>query len=210
VRKTEQVTKQEHVIDFCWAPDSQRFAAVIAPTCDLDDVAQKESLVVLARQDGRIVKTLSTKVGGGLNVAWSPDGKTIAFPELTEKKIARRLALISPSGGKCRYVLDDYLGYPLDPVEWCDDSRHTGGRGKLAAHLLHRPGEKPAFVFLFPQGLIPISIRLFLQPVLRGGVASALAVPLPTHQEIMDLVAGYSVEPASEGAAAGVVIQPPG
>lgn len=123
-RKTEHVPQWEHVVDFCWAPDNKRFAAVTAPTSDPDDLAEKKSLVILDRQDGRVIQTLSTNVGGGLNMAWSPDGKTIAFPESTTKKIARRLALISPAGGKCRYLLDDYLGYPLDPIEWCADCRH--------------------------------------------------------------------------------------
>jgi dipeptidyl aminopeptidase/acylaminoacyl peptidase len=123
-KKAEQVTNRKHIIDFCWAPDCKQFAAVESPTSDLDDSIAKSALVVLDRVGGQVIRTLSTNVGSGVNIAWSPNGKTIVFPEYTEKKIARRLALISPSGGACRYVLDDYFGYPLDPIEWCSDSRY--------------------------------------------------------------------------------------
>jgi dipeptidyl aminopeptidase/acylaminoacyl peptidase len=122
-RQTVHVKTGKHVVDFSWAPDSKQFAVALAATSDPDDVFKETALVVVDRKSGE-VRTLSTNVGGGLNLAWSRDGKTIAFPEFTQKKIARRLALIPATGGKCRYLLDDYRGYPLDPIQWSADSRH--------------------------------------------------------------------------------------
>jgi dipeptidyl aminopeptidase/acylaminoacyl peptidase len=126
-RKKEQVTQQDlNVWQFNWSPDAKELAIITSETPRLDDYYMHSKLHVVRRKTGKIVRTLSERMGafGGefLIVRWSPDGKTIAFPELTPNKIASRLALIPAGGGKVRHPLDDYQGTVWE-VEWTPDSR---------------------------------------------------------------------------------------
>lgn len=124
-RQTQQTTDdRQHIVAFSWSPDSRRFAVTQAPSADLDDIGLHTTLVTVDRDSGETARVLSERVGGGINIDWSPDGQTIAFPESTPKRIARRLALVPASGGQPRYLLDDFPGYPVDTLQWSADSRH--------------------------------------------------------------------------------------
>ena len=119
----------QHVLDFTWAPDSARFAVTLSPTPFLDDVFLHARLVVLDRA-GKIERVLTNNVstseqyGFGPDLAWSPDGNTIAYNAFTPKRIARRLAVIPARGGKPSYPLRDYPGTPFEKIVWAADSRH--------------------------------------------------------------------------------------
>jgi dipeptidyl aminopeptidase/acylaminoacyl peptidase len=122
--QTRQITgRNQHVLDFAWSPDNQQFSVTSAPSSDFDDIYQHTSLVVLERDDEKISRVLNQHVGGGFNVAWSPDGRTIAFPERTPKRITSRLALVSAQGGNTRDVLAGYKGSPFERIQWSADSK---------------------------------------------------------------------------------------
>ena len=123
------VTKgDKHILDFAWAPDGERFAVTLAPTPALDDVFLHGKLVVMDRA-GKIERTLSDTVstseqfGAGPDLAWSPDGKKIAYNTFSLKRIARRLAVIPAGGGEPSYPLLHHAGTPFEKMMWGLDSR---------------------------------------------------------------------------------------
>jgi len=124
-RKVEVVPQQEfQVNDFEWSPDGNEFALRISSTPKLDDAFWHGRLVIIHRATGEIVRTLSEDVSpweGTLR--WSPDGRTIAFPQFTPKRIASWLALKPASGGPARYLLTDYHG-TLRGEQWTSDSEY--------------------------------------------------------------------------------------
>ncbi len=119
----------KHVLDFTWAPDSARFAVALSPTPSLDDVFLNAALVVLDRA-GKIERVLADNIstseqfGAGPDLAWSPNGTTIAYNAFSPKHIARRLAVIPARGGESSYPLQDYPGTPFEKIAWDSDSKH--------------------------------------------------------------------------------------
>jgi dipeptidyl aminopeptidase/acylaminoacyl peptidase len=123
------VTKGEkHILDFAWAPDGARFAVTVAPTPALDDVFLHGALVVMDRA-GKVERLLSEIVstseqfGARPDLAWSPDGKKIAYNTFSPKRIARRLAVIRADGGEPTYPLQHHAGTPFENMMWGSDSR---------------------------------------------------------------------------------------
>ena len=78
---------------------------------------------------GSIERTLSDTVstseqfGTGPDLAWSPDGKKIAYNTFSPKRIARRLAVIRAGGGEPSYPLQHHAGTPFEKMMWGSDSR---------------------------------------------------------------------------------------
>src|SRR5262249_37290794 len=66
----------------------------------------------------------SEQFGAGPDLAWSPDGPTIAYNAFSPKRIARRLAVIPAHRGKPSYPLKDHAGTPFEKIVWAADGRH--------------------------------------------------------------------------------------
>jgi dipeptidyl aminopeptidase/acylaminoacyl peptidase len=128
-RRSEQVTQQNfEVVDLDWSPDGNELALIVSSTPRPDDLHWHDSLVVIRRATGVVLRTLSRNASfPDLRVAcaprWSPDGRTIVFGELTPKRIAAWLASVPAAGGPIRYLLRDYPG-TIRRVDWELDSKH--------------------------------------------------------------------------------------
>jgi dipeptidyl aminopeptidase/acylaminoacyl peptidase len=122
------VTKpDQHVVEMAWSPDKKEIAVVAAPDDQHDAVLEKATLVIVDAKTGSVARTLSTNVGDREGLAWSPDGKTIAFIDFAPKHFAHRLALVPAVGGPCRHPLGDFRATPetgFSAIRWLNDSRH--------------------------------------------------------------------------------------
>jgi dipeptidyl aminopeptidase/acylaminoacyl peptidase len=113
----------QHVVDFAWSPDGKQFAVLAARSVPIDDVIYPTSLVIINRSDGSNVRVLAEHATGGCRIAWSPDGRTIAAPVQSPKKLSRRLALFSAEGGDPQFPFADFHATPVSRIEWSGDSR---------------------------------------------------------------------------------------
>jgi dipeptidyl aminopeptidase/acylaminoacyl peptidase len=121
-RKPQQVTKQDlEVNGMAWSPDGSELALLVSATPRADDRYWHTKLVVVRRETGEIVRTISEHAGD--EVRWSPDGLTLAFEEFTPAVIATWLAVAPAAGGTTRYLLKDYAG-TVRRYEWEPDSKH--------------------------------------------------------------------------------------
>jgi dipeptidyl aminopeptidase/acylaminoacyl peptidase len=75
--------------------------------------------------EGTLSDTVSTseQFGAGPDLAWSPDGRQIAYNTFSPKRLARRLAIIPADGGEPSYPLLDYAGTPFEKMQWGSGSR---------------------------------------------------------------------------------------
>lgn len=120
-RKPQQVTKQDlDITGLAWSPDGSELALLASATPRTDDRYWHTKLVVVRRETGEVVRTLSEHAGG--EVKWSPDGLTLAFQEYTPALIATWLAVVPAAGGPARYLLKDYPG-TVRRFEWEPDSK---------------------------------------------------------------------------------------
>ena len=121
-RKPQQVTKQDlEVNGMAWSPDGRELALLASTTPRADDRYWHTKLVVVRRETGEVVRTLSERAGD--DVKWSPDGSTLAFDEYTPTVIATWLAVVPAAGGSTRYLLKDYPG-TVRRYEWEPGSKH--------------------------------------------------------------------------------------
>ncbi len=123
-RKADRVTTQDqNVNDFSWSPDGGEIALSVSPTPKVDDVYYHSTILVVRRQTGEVVRRLNDRAADFSSTsAWSPDGKTIVFSELTPSGITGLPALVPAAGGPARTLLKDYTG-TAGRCEWAPDSK---------------------------------------------------------------------------------------
>jgi dipeptidyl aminopeptidase/acylaminoacyl peptidase len=115
---------QLQVNDFCWSPDGGRLAVRVSNTSRRDDAFWHSRLIVIERSSGRQLGILTQHVSpweGTLE--WSPDGKAIAFPEFTQRRIAAWLTIASVNGGSKRHIGTAYPG-TIRVERWTPDSKY--------------------------------------------------------------------------------------
>jgi dipeptidyl aminopeptidase/acylaminoacyl peptidase len=108
-----------HVSEFDWSPDGSQFAVQISNTPHVDDVYWHSRLVVMERSSGEIETLVEGTLG---NIAWSPDGKTIAFFHPAANLTTNIPAVISPSGGQPRLLIQNFPG-SVWMMKWMPDSQ---------------------------------------------------------------------------------------
>lgn len=124
VAELHRVTiETQHVMDYAWSPSGQEFAVLVAEPDINEAAAPRVSLRIVHRSDGSTVRVLSETATGGCDLAWSPDGETIAAPVFGGRKISRRLALFKAGGGEPTFPFEEYHATPMSNVQWTEDSQ---------------------------------------------------------------------------------------
>lgn len=106
--------------DVQWSPVGSRIAVALAPTSLVDESYTSRRVTVVDADSGQIVGRVQNpgKLG---NLAWSTDGRTVAFISASSEhdSAAGRLVVASATGGAMREILPKYQGHATD-VAWRD------------------------------------------------------------------------------------------
>jgi Tol biopolymer transport system component len=129
-----------------WAPDGTRFAYV---------TGNFPGLLVTVKPDGDDVRVLDEIRSVNNDVAWSPDGRTIAYLRESGGLLGTHIALVSSAGGYARPLTPRDRGVQDFSPAWSSDSRwvtfsRDAGLYMTRAdgtemHLVARPGGLPAW-----------------------------------------------------------------
>jgi dipeptidyl aminopeptidase/acylaminoacyl peptidase len=109
------------VQNLAWSPDARQLALIVSSPNVNDYGAAR--LLILDRK-GNLLRTLTNNVGESGILAWSPNGRWIAFIECVPKNVtAWWLSVVPAGGGRPRAVLkNDRLS--VIAVAWSRDSSH--------------------------------------------------------------------------------------
>jgi dipeptidyl aminopeptidase/acylaminoacyl peptidase len=124
-RKGQQITTGPYdESDPVWSPDGKRIAFVSKRGEDPDRTQDFNVWVVDAVPGAAVQQLTSFEGEDGGSLAWSPDGRWIAFLQSGEPKYyayqQSRLAVVPATGGATR-VLTDKLDRPVADPEWTAD-----------------------------------------------------------------------------------------
>lgn len=137
------------VVSFAWSPDSRRLVfAAVNHKIEMDPIfrVRQESRISVADADGRNLRTLTSSVGdlvpGRLletflfvsGLAWSPDGRRIAFD--SKPGALTQIFTMTPDGGGRIQLTSQGANYG---AVWSPDGRHI-------AFLSRREGKWQVFV----------------------------------------------------------------
>ncbi len=111
-KKLEPLTSEKNYDDSdpVWSPDGSRIAYASNHAKDPDQSGTNDIFIVDARAGAAPQKVITIYAPNGQHLAWSPDGKLIAFLEGFEAKYNAynqdRLAVVSATGGTSRPLLE--------------------------------------------------------------------------------------------------------
>lgn len=138
------------VYDVAWSPAGDRIAAAIAPTPHVDDFYMEQRIHVLDAATGAVVTRIENhgKLGA---MAWSPDGRHLAFiaGEDINDPAAGRLMVADAQTGAFSDVLRGLEGH-VTSVVWEDDDtiRYSVDRGvETAIERVAHAGGEPETLF---------------------------------------------------------------
>ena len=92
--------ESRHVTTFDWSPDGTCFAAAVAQSRSVDGIIRDSTVVVMRREDGAELRTLTENAPSWGPIKWSLDGDLVMVTIYSPRKLVGRLALVRPAGGK--------------------------------------------------------------------------------------------------------------
>ena len=118
--KTRLIDVRGSASELSWSPAGTWLAVTLAPTSLVDDSYTRRKVTVVDADAGRIVAQLANpgKLGP---IAWSPDGKTLAYVAGADEHdpSAGRLMAAPAAGGPAKVLLPDYEAH-VAHVAWQD------------------------------------------------------------------------------------------
>ena len=175
--KPKALPVQGSASELRWSPAGALLAVALAPTSLVDDNYMSRRVTILDADSGKVVARIDNpgKLG---QIAWSPDGKTVAYVSGADKNdpSAGRLMAVSSAGGSPRDLLPGYEGN-VARIAWRDadtilfhgDEGVETILGEVSAGHPGRPGKHA----------IGVSLGSF--DVSRDGKVVALAAQTPSH-----------------------------
>ncbi len=118
---TEVVTSGEHVLDFRWGPKGERLAVRASQRASIDHAMMYAALYTVPASGGAL--TPLTETAGKLgDMAWSPDGQSIAFLGATDihDSTAGTLYLVPSAGGEAKALTAGFEA-TATRLSWTDD-----------------------------------------------------------------------------------------
>lgn len=113
----------EHIHDFEWSPDGRQFAAAVAASSDPYHAWGYLRLSIIAADSGAVVRVLESQPADIATIAWSPDGRYLAY-ERGDKTLSLHNALrVHDMTGQTTRDVADGLDPTLAGFVWSADSR---------------------------------------------------------------------------------------
>jgi dipeptidyl aminopeptidase/acylaminoacyl peptidase len=161
-----------------WSPTDARLAVALAPSSLVDAGYMERRVSVVDADSGKVLARLENpgKLGP---IAWSPDGKSLAFVSAADRNdpSAGRLMIAPAAGGPIRDVLPGYGGN-VAAIAWqsAEDVMYIGDEGvETVVAKVGREGTGRSTVFRGPQ---PILTAFDLS---RDGGSAAMIGQTPQH-----------------------------
>jgi dipeptidyl aminopeptidase/acylaminoacyl peptidase len=126
-KKLEPLTTEKNFEDRdpAWSPDSTHIAYVSNHEKDPDQVGTEDIFVVEARPDSSAKKLTTIDGPGAQHLAWSPDGKLIAYLQGSELKYnayKQNILVVIPAGGGSSRTLTEKIDRGVSSPEFTPDS----------------------------------------------------------------------------------------
>jgi len=165
------------VSELHWSPVGSLFAVALAPTSLVDDSYMSRRITILDADSGKIAARIENpgKLG---QIAWSPDGKNVAYIAANDVNdpSAGRLMAASASGGAARDLMPGYEGN-VARIAWRDSGTvmFRGDEG-VETFLGEVSKDQPGRAKKRAAGVPLVTFDLS-----RDGKAVAMAAQTPTH-----------------------------
>ena len=119
--ESKAISGERSVWDFDWSPDASQLVFQASATPATDDSYMFKKIYLVAREGNSASRVLTETQGKLGNLAWSPDGKNLAFNAGVDETdpAAGSIFVVPASGGSAKNLSENYEGTVLW-VDWLD------------------------------------------------------------------------------------------
>ncbi|MEM1413846.1 MAG: S9 family peptidase [Myxococcota bacterium] len=112
----------DHVVQLAWSPDGASFALLTAESSNPYEAWMQHRLRIVSASDGSTQHEVETEPGSIQHMAWSPDGKHLAYERAHETlSLHNQLRLFTLATGQTR-ELTEGMDLSLDGFVWTGDA----------------------------------------------------------------------------------------